>query len=97
VTTVVLDLNDVGLDYTDSLWTGEIGLATVIVEPGDEAAEVQVGTLEFVLTDEEYAAGREAGYALFRLRSYDAGAGQLRVVVRDPETGATGSLWVTLD
>jgi hypothetical protein len=91
------DLNDIGLSDMDGEWVGEIGLATLLVEPGDESAEIKVGTLELRLTDDQYSAARDTGYELFRLQSVDAGAGWLRVVVRDPIADAAGSLWVSLE
>jgi len=97
MTTIAVDLNDLVLEYVDELWVGEVAVATVIVEAGDENAEIKVGTLTLRLTDEQYGVARESGYEIFRLRSYDRGAGSMRVVVRDPVSGAAGSLWVALD
>ena len=96
-TVLAVDVNDLGLNYVDGQWTGEVGVATVVIEPGDESAEVETGMLTLRLTDAQYRVARQDGFELFRIRSYDSGTGSLRVVVRDTESGAAGSLWVTLD
>ena len=85
------------MDYVEGVWTGQVSVATVVIEPGDETAPVDFVQLVLRLTDQEYLAARRDGLELLSLQSYDSGAGWLRVVVRDPATRAAGALWVTLD
>ena len=96
-TRVALDVNDLRMDYVEGMWTGQVSVATVVIEPGDETAPVDFAQLVLRLTDGEYLAARRDGLELFSLQSYDTGTGWLRVVVRDPVTRAAGALWVTLD
>ena len=96
-TRVALDVNDLRMDYVEGVWTGQVGVATVVIEPGDETAPVDFAQLVLRLTDQEYLAARRDGLELLSLQSYDSGTGWLRVVVRDPATRAAGALWVTLD
>jgi VWFA-related protein len=97
-TRLMVDLNDLDLEFQDGVWVGAVEIATLFVEDGDVGEGVQVGTLTINLTDDQFLdAFDHGGYELLRLRGGQGGAVQLRVVVRELTTGAAGSLWVELD
>jgi hypothetical protein len=95
-TRLAVDLNDLDLAFVDGAWTGTVEIATLIVEPGAADAGIRAGNLDIRLTDEQFLdAIADGGYELFRVRNDDRGA-WLRAVVREPTSGAAGSLWVEL-
>ena len=97
-TRLMVDLNDLGLQFRDDVWVGAIDIATLFVEEGDRDAGMQVGTLTINLTNDQFLdAFDEGGYELLRLRNGQTGPAWLRIVVRELTSGAAGSLWVALD
>jgi hypothetical protein len=93
-TRMAVSLDDLDLEFVDDRWKGQLEVATLLVEPGDSASGIDVGELTIDLTDEQFLLTFDiGGYPLFRLRNDGA---FLRIVVREPSSGAAGSMWVEL-
>jgi hypothetical protein len=98
ITYLSADVGDLRLRLGEDRWVGSVEIATLIIEANGSDPRVDVGTLDIVLTPEAYQEAVAAGvYELLRLGSIGAGPAWLRIVVREPTSGAAGSLWVAFE
>ena len=97
VTRLVLNPADLGLVYQDSSWQGTIEVATFAVDPNVTEPAVDLGNVDLVFSDMDFAMYREAGYEVFRFVNGLGVPGFLRVVVRSASNGRAGSLWIPLN
>ncbi len=97
VTRLVINPDDLDLEYRDSFWRGAIEVATFTVDSTVTQPEVDVGSIEIRLSDGDFARYRESGYEVFRFVNGSGRTGYLRVVVRSGSNQAAGSLWIPLN
>ncbi len=85
---VTVDLHDIHLESSAGHFTGSFELST----PNPSAQHtVRTGTVAVDLTDQQFAEALEHGFT-GSVNAVESAAGEIRVVVRDPSTGAAGSV-----
>ena len=94
--TMGIDSRNVNLEERDGRWTGKLDL--LFVQQGGTASRVSAfhDTLDLKLNPETYRTVVQKGIYLAKNIQRLAGAGELRLVVRDASTGAVGSLNIPL-
>ncbi len=89
---VTVDLHDIHLEPNASHFTGSFELST----PNPSAQHtVRTGTVAVDLTDQQFAEALEHGFT-GNVNAVESSSGEIRVVVRDPSTGAAGSVRVPI-
>ena len=96
--TLAVDVNDIELNRAGDHWAGSLAVAaSFYIDALDRYSNLPPVMHAIRLTDAQFETARRlTGLIIQHVVETDGYAGQLRLAVQDPATGATGSLWLSL-
>jgi VWFA-related protein len=91
-----VDTTAMRFEQKDGIWIGELEVLWVQFDANGKSVGSHGGTVNLRLSPEAYATAAREGLKLSSIETIDEKATQLRFAARDPESGAAGSLHLSV-
>ena len=91
---VTIDTSDVHMEHRDDRWIAQLDLAVRTESSTDASLKMQ--SLPISLTEERFKTAMQRGMVFAQVATANGPNDRLRIVIQDPSTGHTGSIWIPL-